>query len=354
MDRNTGANTGPEGLFQDAIAGVRPATSLSALWANGLTEELLNVIKAAGITPDANNWTQLLQALRAFNNVSVMRAQTSGVWTKDPAGLLYLVRVRSGSSGGGGGMAGMVGGGAGSDMTAWGGGGPGNQAGFAMRWFRAVDLPDSVIYMPGAAGSGGLGRIYREGGPGTSGPAARAATDGGAGGDTTFGNLLVARGPAGGLKGTSVAGAAAAPGYPIDTDVPARGGWGGGFLSDSSVQVATTGLLIDGLGTLTGVPGTSVSGSTATHGLITGTDGAGNGPREGGPGGGAARNTGGSANATAGKGAPGGSEGTGGGGGGAAAAQTTGSSNDGIAIAGDGGPGVVGMIEVITFKGVLL
>lgn len=69
MDRIQDSNTTPGGLFRDGDPATNtPATRLNALYFNGITEELRNVIAQAGITPDPDNWTQLHAALLAILN----------------------------------------------------------------------------------------------------------------------------------------------------------------------------------------------------------------------------------------------------------------------------------------------
>ncbi|MDU8357970.1 hypothetical protein [Pseudomonas syringae group sp. J309-1] len=57
---------------EDTATGVQGSLIPSA-WGNGVTDELLNVIKAAGLVPDEENNTQLLDAIKAVANGRLVR-----------------------------------------------------------------------------------------------------------------------------------------------------------------------------------------------------------------------------------------------------------------------------------------
>ena len=87
MDRTTGADhidlgAGRRGFRDENVLAGVAGTELLALWLNGVQEELLAVIEAAGIEPDPQDWTQLLQALQmlfapdAGNDVTQPMART--------------------------------------------------------------------------------------------------------------------------------------------------------------------------------------------------------------------------------------------------------------------------------------
>lgn len=48
---------------EDAVAGL-PGSLIPATWGNSVTDELLNVVKSAGLEPSETDATQLLQALK--------------------------------------------------------------------------------------------------------------------------------------------------------------------------------------------------------------------------------------------------------------------------------------------------
>jgi multidrug efflux pump subunit AcrA (membrane-fusion protein) len=88
MDRTDSHNTVPvqpeftepeaePGFFTDGEKG--DGTVVPAWWLNAVQEEILNVIKAAGITPDKVSWGQLTAAVRSIigTHASVTGAQTS-------------------------------------------------------------------------------------------------------------------------------------------------------------------------------------------------------------------------------------------------------------------------------------
>ena len=68
MDRITGPTTidignGRLGFRnRDAVAGIK-GTEVKGNWLNAIQEEIMAVIEAAGLQPDPNDWTQLLEAL---------------------------------------------------------------------------------------------------------------------------------------------------------------------------------------------------------------------------------------------------------------------------------------------------
>lgn len=66
----------------DPLGGV-PASRDPSSWANGMTDELLNVITAAGLTPDEADNTQLLAALGGF-----VKSLTTNGYAKLPGGLI--------------------------------------------------------------------------------------------------------------------------------------------------------------------------------------------------------------------------------------------------------------------------
>lgn len=51
---------------EDAVAGL-PGSLIPATWGNSVTDELLNVVKSAGLEPSETDATQLLQALKKIS-----------------------------------------------------------------------------------------------------------------------------------------------------------------------------------------------------------------------------------------------------------------------------------------------
>lgn len=64
MDRISAANTAPGNLFRDGNPGTgQQATSFNAVWANGVQEEMMTIIEAAGLVPDAGVFNQLFKGI---------------------------------------------------------------------------------------------------------------------------------------------------------------------------------------------------------------------------------------------------------------------------------------------------
>lgn len=64
---------GKDGFTDGNPAVAVPATNLDAAWFNGVQETLLHPIEAAGLTPQANDPTQLTQAIRALTATALVR-----------------------------------------------------------------------------------------------------------------------------------------------------------------------------------------------------------------------------------------------------------------------------------------
>lgn len=103
MDRINGANTvdigGGKRGFRDRnlVAGLA-GTQVTAAHMNALQEELLAVIEAAGLTPAAGSWTQLLSALGLMYGGAGSLGEPG--WWRLPGGL--IVQWGDGVTGGGG------------------------------------------------------------------------------------------------------------------------------------------------------------------------------------------------------------------------------------------------------------
>src|SRR5215470_20705 len=73
----TPAVTVNPGYFTDGNpATSTPATIVQADWANGITEELLSILTAAGITPDKTNNGQVLAAIQSLTRVKLVANAT--------------------------------------------------------------------------------------------------------------------------------------------------------------------------------------------------------------------------------------------------------------------------------------
>jgi microcystin-dependent protein len=58
------SSTGSPGFFEEGLPGdTTPSTHVTGDWANGIQEELINVIEEGGLTPDIDDNTQLYQAI---------------------------------------------------------------------------------------------------------------------------------------------------------------------------------------------------------------------------------------------------------------------------------------------------
>lgn len=97
---------------EDPLGGT-PGSLIPAQWGNGVTDEILNVIKAAGLTPDELTNTQLLAALKIVAiqsgvtpgrllNIQVFDTVGAATYTKTPGANFAIVDVQgTGGQGGG-------------------------------------------------------------------------------------------------------------------------------------------------------------------------------------------------------------------------------------------------------------
>lgn len=164
--------------------------------------EIVNVIEAAGLTPDDVDLTQLLQAIRKIGGHNVQVFTTSGTFTAPHDGWYWIETY------GAGGGAALY-----STKAIGEGGGPG---GYGGKWVWLTE-GQTVPVTVGAAGTNG-----------TTGSA-----NGTAGGTSSFGSHVSATG--GG--GATYAGAAGAPGAGSGGDINLSGSWG-----IDGVTYATAGL----------------------------------------------------------------------------------------------------------------
>ncbi|MBR0653307.1 hypothetical protein GXW78_26880 [Roseomonas terrae] len=162
------ASPGSPGWFArpDPVGGV-PATVPGYEWYNGIQGELYSFLVAAGITPDAANVAQVLEAACRLFAQGRMQAFTANGTFVVPAGV-YRIRCR-----------------------VWGGGGAGASS-------------SSGNYPGGGGGSGGYGEGVYNVTPGSSITVTRGAGGvGGNGGSSSFGSLLTASGGQFGVPGSA-------------------------------------------------------------------------------------------------------------------------------------------------------
>jgi len=242
------------------------------------------------------------QSAAPSGSANLQEFSTSAVWTKPSSATFVMVEALGAGGGGGSGRSGS----SGTDIWAGTGGGGGA---YAYRIFKASDLPSSVLVTVGAGGAGGASITASD----TNG------SNGVAGGNSQFGQFLIAyRGDAG------LAGSAASD-----------GGIGGGVLGTNGVPVNDGGNVTSGTfqGAFGRGGGQMGNGASRTYSSGFGGGGGGGNANKGG---------------TATTGAPGGCSyqgGSGGGGGGTiSATPLTFSGGAGGSIAGDsGGGGVAGV-----------
>jgi len=158
---------------EDAIAGT-PGSLIPAQWGNGLTLEVLNVIQAAGLTPDEDNNAQLLTAIKGvvgpgrLINTQIFKVAGTFPYTPTPGTKSIVVEM----VGGGGGSGGVVATAAGTVGASSGGG----SAAYAKALINSGISGVQVVV--GAGGAGG----------------AAGNNNGGAGGTSSFGSIISAPG----------------------------------------------------------------------------------------------------------------------------------------------------------------
>ncbi|MFC4168456.1 glycine-rich domain-containing protein [Teichococcus aestuarii] len=213
------ALSGNLGYFTEGDpAGGIPATNVPAWWMNGVQDELVGLIEAAGLFPLASNTAQVLAALRLMFGARLSVFLTSGAAVVPDGKTQGLVLLWAPGGGGGGSL------GTGSAGSA---GGAGEcRVGIVNGLTPGQSIPVTV---PGG-GSGGAGT----------------PSNGGAGGNASFGAYLTAIGGGAGLAGNNT----------IQTGGAGAGGTGG-----SGGQLVIAGR-VGGLGiNYGGVPGGGVGGS---------------------------------------------------------------------------------------------
>lgn len=175
----------------DLANGIAP-TDFNAAWPNGVQEEIISVISAAGIAPSGGDLTQLLQAIRKIATgrmLNIQRFVASGTYTPTAGATKALVYVVGAGGGGGGGFATSA-----SSYSVGSGGGSG-----ALALIQLALAGGSAPVVVGAGGGSAVGGAGFAGGAssfgGTSAP-------GGGGGGTattsTTGNSVSGQGAPGG------------------------------------------------------------------------------------------------------------------------------------------------------------
>ncbi|MBK8159118.1 MAG: hypothetical protein IPK59_10250 [Rhodospirillaceae bacterium] len=175
---------GTPGYFANCNPGEGfPGTIMDAHWLNRVQEEISNVILAAGLTLDAADDTQLLQALSELipdpeeaasgRLLNVVNITASGTYTKNVAAHNVLVYVLGGGGGAGGGAGGA---------SASGVGGPGAGGGAAVKRLLNSALATNTTVTIGAGGNGGADGTANGSNGGTTSFGAHVSATGGKGG----------------------------------------------------------------------------------------------------------------------------------------------------------------------------
>lgn len=165
----------------DPVGGVQ-ATVVTDVWLNDVQENIMAVLAAAGVTPTKGRAADLNDAIKKVSSgrlLNIQKFTSSGTYTPTPGMVFCIVKVQ----GAGGGGAGSVATGAAYSL-----GSGGASGSYAEVKFAAADIGLSKAITIGAAGPAGIG------GPGV------------AGGDTSFGSLIVAPGGKGGISTAQVTG----------------------------------------------------------------------------------------------------------------------------------------------------
>lgn len=230
---------------EDPLAGT-PGSLIPAQWGNAVTDEILNVITAAGLVPDEDLNNQLVAAIKRIANgrlLAVRVITTTGTYTPTPGTTFARVKAIGGGGGGGSTVATTS-----TQFSVSGGGGGGA---YCESLLTALQIGASQMVTIGAAGAGGV-----------------AGASGSTGGTTTFGALLTAPGGTGGGYG---------PAFPNTVSAvftPPGGGASpstGGNLINSPGSSGHAGLASPSSGAFGGAGGGSAAARGAGGAVVTGS-----------------------------------------------------------------------------------
>lgn len=237
-------------IDEDPLAAT-PGSLIPSVWGNAITQEVLNVIVAAGFVPDEADVTQLLHAidrkvvLASGRLINIAAFTSSGIFT--PNANTKMLRVRAVGGGGSGGYSLATA--AGQTST-----GTGGDAGaFGEIWVVSGIASTSV-----SVGAGGIGA---------------------GGGQSAFGSLLVCPGGAAGING----GAFAPPNQNVRTGAILRPTGTGVFVVKGAGNGGLNGISLSAAFTQGGAGGSTQYGGGG-QGAINGVGGGGVGYGAGGGG----------------------------------------------------------------------
>lgn len=142
---------------EDPFTGT-PGSLIPAQWGNAVTDEIVNVIEGAGLTPAEANVTQLLAAIRLINKqgrlIDTKTFTSSGTYTPSPGTRAIRIRLCGGGAGAGGAAATAAG------QISFGTGG--SSGSYAEGYFTT--FPASMAVIVGSGGSGVTGANGTSGG----------------------------------------------------------------------------------------------------------------------------------------------------------------------------------------------
>jgi hypothetical protein len=263
MDRISAAGGSPTcvlangqlGRQDENLATGTEGTTDPSLYSNALQEEAMGIIEFAALTPDIDNWTQLLQALQIMFGGSFHAFSDAGAFSFTiPAGVTGYKYMIVGAGGGGGDGNGAAGAG-------------GSSGGISMGYFAVTPGSEiaGIIGAGGAPGASGgstsFGYLWASGGAGggegVPGNSALAGDPGsgqsgnlllpgtrGAIGNASLATWVAGRGGAGpfGGGGPEIFGSAAGPGDGVSAVSPGAGG--GGAIGSADGGTGANGLVL--------------------------------------------------------------------------------------------------------------
>lgn len=242
---------------EDQLVGT-PGSLIPAQWGNAVTEEILNVIVAGGLTPDEADNAQLLAAIKSVSVsdgvtpgrlIGVVKFTANGTYTPTPGTRSVIVKGVGGGGGGGG--------------------------------STTTSASQSSVGQGGGGGSYGESR-YTAGFSGTvvsigsGGAAGTAGSAGGAGGATSFGALMSCPGGSSGKSGSNLTPPAIGQSSTAGSSAPT-----GANISGSPGTQGLSGITVNSIsGGISGLGGNSpfgVGGQPTTQATGPGSIGVGNG-----------------------------------------------------------------------------